>query len=88
MCYSPLGLRVGLVFWFQKKKVYLCISKPLTYIFNWSLATGIITDRIKVAKVIPIFKKGDAMNCDYYRTVSILTCFSKYLKDLSIIAFV
>jgi hypothetical protein len=35
------------------------ISKPLTYIFNLSIRTGVFPDRFKYAIVRPIYKKGD-----------------------------
>ena len=37
------------------KRVAFIISKPLTDIFNLSLSTGIV--QLKLAKVIPIYKK-------------------------------
>ena len=42
---------------FVIKKVDSEIVKPLTRIFNLSLSTGIVPDKLKVAKVIPIHKK-------------------------------
>jgi hypothetical protein len=35
-----------------------CISKPLTYIYNCSLTTGIFPERCKYAIVRPIYEKG------------------------------
>ena len=35
------------------------IISPLTYILNMSLLKGVVPDRMKIAKVIPIFKKGN-----------------------------
>ena len=40
-------------------KANLC--HPLTTIINMSFATGIYPDLLKIAKVIPIFKKGDKL---------------------------
>ena len=37
------------------------ISKPLTYIYNYSLTTGIFPERCKFAIVRPIYKKEDIM---------------------------
>lgn len=71
------GIKPGIV-----KKVIPLISQPLTYITNRSLETGIVPDHIKVAKVVPIFKKGDPMRCDNYRPISILSCFSKIFERL------
>ena len=36
------------------------ISKPLTIIINQCLETGIFSDTLKVAKVKPLYKKGDS----------------------------
>ena len=33
------------------------ISEPLTYIINLSIQSGIVPDGMKIARVIPIFKK-------------------------------
>ena len=35
------------------------IIDPLTYIFNLSLTNGQVPSRMKIAKVIQVFKKGD-----------------------------
>ena len=49
-------------------------------IFNLSLNTGIIPDRMKVAKVTPIFKKDEKHSISNYRPISVLPCFSKILE--------
>ena len=51
-------------------------------IFNLSLNTGIFPDRMKVAKVIPIFKKGKKSSISNYRPISVLPCFSKILERM------
>ena len=35
------------------------VSKPLMLIFNKAITTGHYPDSLKIAKVVPIFKKGD-----------------------------
>ena len=34
------------------------LSKPLELIYNLSFSTGIVPDNFKIARVIPIYKKG------------------------------
>ncbi|PNF17023.1 hypothetical protein B7P43_G02754 [Cryptotermes secundus] len=58
------------------------IKKPLTFIFNLSLSSGIFPDQMKIAKVRPIFKKGQKQNITNYRPISILSVFSKILETL------
>ena len=56
------------------------ISKPLTYICNMSLTTGVFPDRCKYAIVRPIYKKGEITNTDNYRPISLLMTCSKILE--------
>ena len=50
---------------------------PLVYIFNLSLLSGIVPKRMKIAKVVPIFKKCDPQTLGNYGPISLLTSFSK-----------
>ena len=58
------------------------IVKPLTYIFNLSISSGIVPQKMKLAKVVPIFKKGDALIVSNYRPISLLTSISKILEKI------
>jgi hypothetical protein len=58
------------------------ITKPLMHIFNCSIVTGIFPTSLKIAKVVPIFKKDDPHIFSNYRPISILPCFSKILERL------
>ena len=62
------------------KKVITLISKPLSEIINLSLTKSIVPDKMKIAKVIPLFKSGDNNIYKNYRPVSILPSFSKILE--------
>ena len=48
------------------------IVKPLTLLINQVLNTGIFPDELKIAKVIPIFKKDDPTLFKNYRQISLL----------------
>ena len=47
----------------------------LHYICNLSFTTGCVSNSLKVAKVVPIFKKGDTINPSNYRPISLLSVF-------------
>ena len=41
------------------KSIINILNKPITIIINLMLETGVFPDKLKVAKIIPLFKKGD-----------------------------
>ena len=49
---------------------------------NQSLITGIFPDKLKIAKVIPLFKKNDASVIDNYRPISLLPSISKLFEKV------
>ena len=62
------------------KTCRLEICKPLTLIINQMLTTSIFPDDLKVAKVIPLFKKGKKEILDNYRPISLLPSLSKIFE--------
>ena len=52
------------------------------YLFNLSLTTGVVPDALKIAKVIPVYKKGDRHLVGNYRPISLLNLFDKILKRI------
>ena len=64
------------------KSVIKQIVEPLVYIFNLSLTSGQVPNDMKLAKVIPIFKKGDNLLVSNYRPISLLTSLSKVLEKI------
>ena len=58
------------------------IIEPLIHIYNLSLSTGIVPEKLKMAKVIPIFKKGDESVISNYRPISLLSVFDKMLEKV------
>jgi hypothetical protein len=58
------------------------ISIPLTHVINLSLVSGIVLNAMKFAKVIPIFKSGNANTFSNYRPISILPVVSNILEKV------
>jgi hypothetical protein len=64
------------------KKVSNLLLYPLKHIINRSFITGCVPTKLKIAKVIPIFKAGDASDINNYRPISLLSTFSKILEKI------
>ena len=64
------------------KNVAEGIMLPLVHIYNLSMMNGSVPMSMKIAKVVPIFKKGDPKLVTNYRPISLLTSFSKILEKL------
>ena len=64
------------------KGIINSIADPLVHIFNLSLISGLVPDSMKIAKVIPLFKKGDKEDTNNYRPISLLSTISKILEKL------
>ena len=58
------------------------ISCPLAHVINCSLSQGVFPDKLKVAKVIPVYKKGSVTNVGNYRPISVLPVFSKIVESV------
>ena len=53
------------------------IANQLAHIFNNSLMTGIVPSKLKIAKVIPLYKSDNSELFSNYKPISILPCLSK-----------
>ena len=58
------------------------LIKPLTLIINQILNTGVFPSQLKIAKVIPIFKKDDNKIFNNYRPISLLPVLSKVVEKV------
>ena len=74
-CSSWDGIKPNII-----KQTYSGIIGPLHYIINLSLDKGHVPDELKIANVVPIFKKGDATLIKNYKPISILPVFSKIFE--------
>ena len=61
-----------------------CIYKQvlLYLIFNTSFLTGIVPGKFKLARVIPVFKKGSQTKLNNCRLISLLLIFNEFLEKL------
>ena len=55
-------------------------KKPLRFIFNESINQGVFPDFLKIAKIRPVFKKGNRQEISNYRPISVISIFSKILE--------
>ena len=62
------------------KSSFHLISSPLVIIINQSLQKGIFPDKLKIAKVIPVYKSEDPCLFVNYRPISLLSNFSKFFE--------
>ena len=72
---------IGMSVWLLKR-CFKHILTPLTKLINSSFEQGIFPSILKLAKVIPIFKKGDPLQPGNYRPISILPVLSKVYEKV------
>ena len=58
------------------------LKKPLAIIANQMITTCIFPSKLKTAKVLPIFKKGEVDKCENYRPISLLPAISKVFEKI------
>ena len=64
------------------KNIINVVVEPLVHIINNSLKFGIFPDQLKLAIVVPVYKKGDNTNIENYRPISLLPSFSKIFEHV------
>ena len=64
------------------KRCFDSIKNPLTYLINKSLITGVFPDKLKIAKVTPIYKKNEPELFENYQPISLLPTFSKLFEKV------
>jgi hypothetical protein len=58
------------------------VSKPLAYIFNKSIFSGVYPERLKYAIIKLIYKKADRSLLKNYRPISLVTGFAKVFETV------
>ena len=58
------------------------VAPYITTLFNSCIEQGSFPNIYKIAKVIPLFKGGDAKDVNCYRPISLLPAFGKLLEKL------
>ena len=58
------------------------ISQPLSLLINKSLENGVYPSKLKLAKVIPIYKSDDESDPSNYRRVSFLSVFNRIFEKM------
>ena len=58
------------------------ISNCITLIINQSILTGSFPENLKLAKVVPIFKKDDESQIKNYHPISVLPVISKIFENV------
>ena len=74
---GPNSIPIKLLKQFSKE-----ISVPIEKLINLSFETGIFPDALKLASIIPVFKKGDPLQCTNYRPISLISNISKIMEKL------
>ena len=62
----------------MKSEIYV----PLSTLTNLPFITGIFLSSLKLARVMPIFKRGDQQDCNNYRPISGLLTISKLIEKI------
>lgn len=58
------------------------LSQPITFLFNQSVTSGKFPKSLKLARIIPLHKKGPKTDINNYRPISLLNIFSKIFEKL------
>lgn len=82
-CADIYGFNITLL-----RKVSEIVLIPLTKLINQCVRVGIFPDSLKVASIIPIYKKGDRSDPLNYRPISILPIISKVIEKFLTIQIV
>lgn len=67
---------------FLVRDVRFIMAVPITKIINLAISTSAFPTRWKCARIVPVFKKGDAAEITNYRPIAILSNFAKVFEQV------
>ena len=56
-------------------------SKPLCDLVNLVFVSGTFPRQLKTAKIIPVYKEGDPLDCTNYHPISLYSRMNKFLEN-------
>ena len=74
--YDFLPTKVG-------EKIAYSFIEPLTVLINQSFIHGVFPDELKIGKIIPLLKSGSCLDINNYRSITVLSFFSKFFEKLA-----
>ena len=64
------------------KEVSDFVSQPLASVLNMSVSQGVYIDKLKLEKIVPIFKSDDMEDPNNYRPISLLSNFNRIFEKI------
>ena len=58
------------------------LSFPLTFFNSYSFSTGAVPEKLKIERVLPVYKKGPREVISNCRPLSLLSIFNKIIEKL------
>ena len=58
------------------------LVEPIQILFNKILQTGVFPAQWATGLIVPIYKKGDADDTNYYRGITLISCFAKLFTSV------